>query len=76
MHETPFHVMVKNIEEELMIVGTSSFIFKVVLNTTDFGTNEWAYPLEFGEVLVPLIAFSYCAIDIFLIVIFLKQCYT
>jgi large-conductance mechanosensitive channel len=74
--ETAFHGMVKKIEEELMIVGCSSFIFKIILNTSDFGSNEWVYPLEFGEVLVPLIAFSYCAIGIFLIVVSLNQCYT
>ena len=75
-HESAFHGMVKKIEEELMIVGSSSFIFKVVLNTTRFGENMWAYPLEFGEVLVPLIAFSYCGIGIFLVVVSLQQCYT
>jgi hypothetical protein len=75
-HESAFHPMVKKIEEELMIVGSSSFIFKVVLNTTTFGQNIWAYPLEFGEVLVPLIAFSYCGIGIFLVIVSLKQCYT
>lgn len=75
-HESPFHGMVKKIEEELMIVGSSSFIFKVVLNTTTFGSNAWAYPLEFGEVLIPLVAFSYCGIGIFLIMCSFKQCYT
>ena len=75
-HDGAFHGMVKKIEEELMIVGSSSFIFKVVLNTTSFGSNKWAYPLEFGEVLVPLIAFSYCFIGIFLVIVSLKQCFT
>ena len=75
-HESPFHGMVKKIEEELMIVGSSSFIFKVVLNTTTFGKNDWAYPLEFGEVLIPLVAFSYCGIGIFMIMCSFKQCYT
>jgi hypothetical protein len=75
-HESAFHGMVKKIEEELMIVGSSSFIFKVVMNTTTFSTNRWAYPLEFGEVLVPLIAFSYCFVGIFLVIVSLKQCYT
>ena len=46
--DTAFFGMVKKIEEELMIVGTSSFIFKIVLNTTNFGANVWSYPLEFG----------------------------
>lgn len=75
-HESPFHGMVKKIEEELMIVGSSSFIFKVVMNTTTFASNAWAYPLEFGEVLIPLVAFSYCGIGIFLIMCSFKQCYT
>jgi hypothetical protein len=75
-HESAFHGMVKKIEEELMIVGSSSFIFKVVMNTTTFSTNRWAYPLEFGEVLVPLIAFSYCFVGLFLVIVSLKQCYT
>ena len=74
-NETPFYVMVTKIEEELMIVGTSSFLFKVILNTTSFENNEWAYPLEFGEILVPLIAFSYCGLGILLIIISLRQCY-
>jgi len=73
--DTPFYEMVGKIEEELMIVGTSSFILKVVVNTTDFATNEWAYPIEFAEILVPLIAFSYCAIGVLVILISLKQCY-
>lgn len=74
--DTPFSGMVSQIEEELMIVGTSSFLFKVILNTTNFGTNEWAYPLEFAEILVPLIAFSYCGLGILVIFISLKQCYS
>jgi hypothetical protein len=73
--DTPFYEMVGKIEEELMIVGTSSFILKVVINTTDFGNNEWAYPIEFAEILVPLIAFSYCAIGVLIILISLQQCY-
>lgn len=75
-HESAFHGMIKKIEEELMIVGCSSFAFKVVMNTTSFSTNKWAYPLEFGEVLVPLIAFSYCFVGIFVVVVGLKQCFT
>jgi hypothetical protein len=73
--DTPFAGMIGKIEEELMIVGSSSFMFKVVLNTTTFSTNKWAYPLEFAEILVPLIAFSYCGLGIILILISLEQCY-
>lgn len=75
-HDTAFSGMVGKIEEELMIVGSSSFIFKVILNTTNFGENKWAYPVEFAEILVPLIAFSYCGLGIVIILISLKQCYS
>jgi len=75
-HDTAFSGMVGKIEEELMIVGSSSFIFKVILNTTNFGENVWAYPVEFAEILVPLIAFSYCGLGIVIILISLKQCYS
>jgi len=74
-HDTPFEGMLTKIEEELMIVGTSSFVFKIVLNTSTFGDNKWAYPLEFGEVLIPLVAFSYCGLGIMLILVSLKQCF-
>lgn len=73
--DTPFAGMIGKIEEELMIVGTSSFIFKVVLNTTNFAENEWAYPLEFAEILVPLISFAYCGLGLILVLISLEQCF-
>jgi hypothetical protein len=73
--DTPFAGMIAKIEEELMIVGTSSFIFKVILNTTDFGEENWAYPLEFAEILVPLISFSYCGLGLVLVLISLEQCF-
>jgi hypothetical protein len=73
-HDTAFAGMLSKIEEELMVVGTSSFIFKVLLNTTTFEDNKWAYPLEFGEVLVPMIAFSYCGLGVVLILVSLNQC--
>jgi hypothetical protein len=75
-HDTPFYEMISKIEEELMLVGASAFIFKVILNTTDFGSVEWAYPLEFAETLVPILAFSYCGLGIYVVLISLKQCYT
>jgi hypothetical protein len=75
-HDTPFYEMISKIEEELMLVGASAFIFKVILNTTDFGSVEWAYPLEFAETLVPILAFSYCGLGLYVVLISLKQCYT
>lgn len=73
-HDTSFSGMVTKIEEELMIVGTSAFLFKIVLNTTDFSSNEWAFPLEFGELLVPMLAFTYCGIGILMVFYSLQQC--
>jgi hypothetical protein len=73
--DTPFAGMISKIEEELMIVGTSSFIFKVILNTTNFAQERWAYPLEFAEILVPLISFSYCGLGLVLVLISLEQCF-
>lgn len=74
--DTPVYAMISKIEEELMLVGTSSFLFKVILNTTNFGENKWAYPLEFAETLIPIIAFSYCGLGVYVVLISLKQCYT
>lgn len=47
-HETSFRHMVTQIENELMIVGCSAFIFKVILNTTSFLDPHWAHALEFA----------------------------
>jgi len=68
--------MLTLIEEELMIVGVSSFTFKILSNTyIDFSNNTWYYPLEFGELLIPILAFSYCMMGIILIITSLSQVY-
>ena len=72
--DTSFNTMVVRIENELMIVGCSAFIFKIILNTTSFLNEEWTLALEFAELLIPLLSFCYCGIGILLIVMALRQC--
>ena len=75
-YDTSFRPMLTLIEEELMIVGVSSFTFKILSNTyIDFSNNTWYYPLEFGELLIPILAFSYCMMGIILIITSLSQVY-
>ena len=74
--ETSFRPMLILIEEELMIVGVSSFILKILANTyIEFTNSPWYYPLEFSELLIPILAFSYCMMGIILIITSLNQVY-
>ena len=75
-YDTSFRPMLTLIEEELMIVGVSSFTLKILSNTyIDFTNNTWYYPLEFGELLIPILAFSYCMMGVILIITSLSQVY-
>jgi hypothetical protein len=75
-YDTSFRPMLTLIEEELMIVGVSSFTLKILSNTyIDFTDSTWYYPLEFGELLIPILAFSYCMMGIILIITSLSQVY-
>jgi len=47
-HDTPFNQMVQSIEKELMVVGFTAFIFKIVVNTTNFLELEWYHSLEYA----------------------------
>ena len=47
-HDTPFNQMVQSIEKELMVVGFTAFIFKIIVNTTDFLELEWFHSLEYA----------------------------
>lgn len=72
--DTPFVEMVAAIEGELMVVGFTAFIFKVLVNTTDFLTHEWFFALEYADVFVPLFSFSYCLVGGLLIAMSISQC--
>jgi hypothetical protein len=47
-HDTPFNQMVQSIEKELMVVGFTAFIFKIIVNTTSFLALEWFHSLEYA----------------------------
>jgi hypothetical protein len=47
-HDTPFSKMVQIIEKELMVVGFTAFIFKIMVNTTSFLDLEWFHALEYA----------------------------
>ena len=47
-HDTPFNQMVQSIEKELMVVGFTAFVFKIVVNTTSFLDLEWFHSLEYA----------------------------
>lgn len=52
-HDTPFHQMVNGIENELMVVGFTAFVFKIMVDTTHFLSLEWFHGLEYaGECLI------------------------
>lgn len=54
-HDTPFEQMVATIEKELMIVGCTAFIFKIIINVKHFLSTDWFYALEYaGAVLSSL----------------------
>jgi len=73
--ETAFNAMVSKMEKELMIVGCTAFIFKIVVNTnTTFLKGDWFHALEFADFLIPLFSFFYCSIAFLLIVLSLYLC--
>jgi hypothetical protein len=47
-HDTPFYQMVQSIEKELMVVGFTAFIFKIIVNTTSFLALDWFHSLEYA----------------------------
>ena len=47
-HDTPFNQMVHSIEKELMVVGFTAFVFKVIVNSTDFLKLDWFHSLEYA----------------------------
>ncbi len=46
--DTPFEEMVSSIENELMVVGFTSVIFKIMVHTSHFLNKEWYYALEYA----------------------------
>jgi hypothetical protein len=46
--ETAFNAMINKIEKELMIVGCTAFLFKIVAFNTTILTGDWFHALEFA----------------------------
>ncbi len=63
-----FQDMILAIENELMIVGCMAFILKIILNTSDFLTDNWILSIEYADLLIPIVSFMYCFQGIALIV--------
>ena len=72
--DTPFNNLVSVIENELMIVGFTAFIFKIVFTTQPFLSDDVYLSLEFADILVPLFSFCNCFIGVFLILMSVRQC--
>ena len=65
-HDTEFNEMVSKIKNELMIVGCSAFIFKIIINNQKIPDN-WLLSLELADMVVPLTSFMYAIQGIYLI---------
>ena len=74
--DTPFEGMFRAIEQELMVVGVMAFVFKIMLNTTDFFSNDWVWGLEVADVLIPMTSFMFCLQGMWLIILSISQCET
>lgn len=44
--DSPFHKVISAIEKELMIVGITAFMFKIVLNSIENLDSNWFFALE------------------------------
>lgn len=73
-YDTPFEHLVPSVEKELMLVGFTAFIFKIVVTVEGNFDQDWYHALEYADILVPLFSFSYCALGLVLIVKTVRQC--
>jgi hypothetical protein len=73
-NDTPFRHIVSAVEQELMVVGFTAFLFKIIFNNNKFLTSEQYISLEFADILVPVFSISNCLLGIFLIFASLFQC--
>lgn len=64
---TPFKHTIIGIENELMVVGLTAFIFKIIVNTSEFLDDDWFHGLEYAEILIPVFSFSYSGIGLIII---------
>lgn len=71
--ETPFEKVIILIQQELMVVGFTALLFKVIFDTTHFLDHTWFFALEYSDILVPIYTFSSCALGIILVIASMNQ---
>ena len=59
-HDTPFHRMVQSIEKELMVVGFTAFMFKILVDTTHFLDLDWFHALEYAGSFALFVVLLFC----------------
>lgn len=72
--DTPFHKVIVALEKELMIVGVTAFMFKIILNSISSLDVMWKFALEIADLIVPLFSFTNCFISLILIFRSLHHC--
>lgn len=73
-NETPFRHILATVEQELMVVGFTAFVFKIIFSNNNFLNFNQFLALEFADLLVPVFSICNCIIGIVLIMISLVQC--
>lgn len=72
--DTPFKFIVAAVEEELMVVGFTAFVFKILFSNNNFLTHDEYLSLEFADLLVPLFSICNCIIGVALMIMSLIYC--
>ena len=67
--DTPYDELVTALEKELMIVGSTAFLFKVFLSHNTVLNHDWVFSLEYADLLIPIFAFSNCVKGFMLILL-------
>eukprot|EP01038_Epipyxis_sp_PR26KG_P004478 gene4478-6329_t len=72
--DTEFDKMISVLEKELMNVGVTAFIIKIIIFAEHNISHNILIALEYADVLVPIFSFCNCAIGLLLIYSASKQC--
>ncbi len=55
-HDSPFNKMISAIEKELMTVGFTAFIFKIIINSSHLIVEKWLEAFELAGAFLVLLA--------------------
>jgi predicted tellurium resistance membrane protein TerC len=58
-HDSPFNKMITRIEKELMSVGFTAFLFKIIINSSDLLKNEWLHAFELAGIFFNTLSFQF-----------------